>query len=96
MLRFEWDERKNRENQRKHRIAFDEAQTAFLDENAIEYHDPDHSEEEDRFLLLGRSVQLRVLVVCHCFRQNDSVIRLISARRATKLEHEVYRHRGKR
>ena len=95
MLRFEWDDRKNRQNQRKHRIAFEEAQTAFFDEHAIEYHDPDHSEDEDRFLLLGRSFQLRVLVVCHCFRKNDSVIRIISARRATKRENEVYRYRGK-
>ena len=72
------DDRKNRENQRKHGVSFEEAQTAILDENAKVYFDPDHSEEEDRFLLLGISFGFRVLVVCHCYRQNDTVIRIIS------------------
>lgn len=64
-IRFEWDERKNRENIRKHKISFEDAQTVYYDENAIRYFDPDHSEKEERFLMLGMSFTLRVLVVCH-------------------------------
>ncbi|MBI4365412.1 MAG: BrnT family toxin [Deltaproteobacteria bacterium] len=89
-LRFEWDEAKNRENVRKHHIAFEEAQTVFLDDRAIRFFDPDHSREEDRFIMLGMSFTLRVLVVCHCHRQNDTVIRIISARKADKREAENY------
>lgn len=88
--RFEWDERKNRENKRKHRVSFEEAQTVFLDENAIRFFDPDHSSDEDRFLMLGISFTLRVLVVCHCYRADDSVIRIISARKADKKEQANY------
>ena len=95
MISFEWDEKKNRANQRKHRISFEEAQTVFFDENAIEFDGPDHSSEENRFLLLGRSFRLRILVVCHCFRESASVIRIISARRATAKERSVYIRRGK-
>jgi uncharacterized DUF497 family protein len=95
MLRFEWDESKNRLNQRKHRISFEEAQTVFFDDDAIEFADPDHSEEEDRFLLLGRSFRLRVLIVCHCFREREDVIRIISARKATRRERLVYTRRGR-
>ena len=95
MLRFEWDERKNKTNREKHGVTFEEAQTAFLDENAIEYHDPDHADDEDRFLLLGISLKLRVLVICHCYRESPSVIRLISARRATKREKVTYARGGK-
>jgi uncharacterized DUF497 family protein len=95
MLLFEWDERKNRANKRRHGVSFEDAQGAFFDEDAILYHDPEHSDEEDRFLLLGLSLQLRVLVVCHCYREGSSVIRLISARRATKRERRVYQHRRK-
>ena len=91
VIRFEWDERKNRENKRKHTVSFEEAQTVFLDENAMRYFDPDHSEDEDRFIMLGMSFTLRVLVVCHCYRENDSVIRIISARRADKREQSNYR-----
>ena len=87
---FEWDEKKNRENQRKHKVSFEEAQTVFLDENAIRYFDPDHSQDEDRFLMLGISFRLRVLVVCHCHRQDESVIRIISARKADKREQSDY------
>ena len=90
-IRFEWDEKKNRENQRKHGVSFEEAETVFLDENAIQYFDPDHSKDEDRFIMLGVSLRLRVLVVCHCFRADDSVIRLISARKANKEEAKAYR-----
>ncbi len=89
-LIFEWDERKDRENRRKHKISFEQAQTVFLDENAIRYFDPDHSEDEDRFIMLGMSFTLRVLVVCHCYRREDSVIRIISARKADKREQADY------
>jgi uncharacterized protein len=89
-LLFEWDETKNRANRRKHGVSFEEAQTVFLDENAIRYFDPDHSSDEDRFLMLGMSWKLRVLVVCHCFRVDDSVIRIISARKADKEEARDY------
>jgi len=89
-LLVEWDEKKNRANKRKHGVSFEEAQTVFLDENAIRYFDPDHSAEEDRFLMLGMSWRLRVLVVCHCFRVDDSTIRIISARRANKEEAREY------
>ena len=95
MLRFEWDERKSKANQKKHAVSFEEAQTVFFDEHAIEFPDPDHSEEENRFLMLGRSFRLRILVVSHCLRKSESVIRLISARRATRKERTVYVRRGK-
>ena len=83
---FVWDGRKERSNFRKHRVSFDAARTAFYDENAVQFFDPDHSEDEDRFLLLGMSFKLRVLVVCHCFREHETLIRIISARKADKTE----------
>ncbi len=89
-LRFEWDRTKNRENIKKHGVSFEEAQTVFLDENALRFFDPDHSEDEDRFIMLGMSFKLRVLVVCHCHRKNDTVIRILSARRADKDEAKNY------
>nr|VFK41611.1 MAG: hypothetical protein BECKTC1821E_GA0114239_101246 [Candidatus Kentron sp. TC] len=89
-IRFEWDERKNRENKRKHKVSFEEARTVFLDENAIRFFDPDHSEDEERFIMLGISFTLRVLVVCHCYQEDDSVIRIISARKADKKEQSAY------
>ena len=89
-IRFEWDEIKNRENKRKHGVSFDEAQTVFFDENAIRYYDPDHSEGEDRFVMLGISFTLRVLVVCHCYRSENKVIRIVSARKANKKEAVAY------
>lgn len=89
-LRFTWDEKKDRANQRKHGVSFQEARTAFYDENAKVYPDPDHSEDEDRFLLLGISFRLRMLVVCHCYREEESLIRIISARKADKLEEKDY------
>lgn len=89
-LRFEWDEDKNRENIKKHGVSFQEAQTVFLDENAMRFFDPDHSRDEDRFIMLGMSFKLRVLVVCHCHRRNDTVIRIISARKADKHEAKDY------
>ena len=95
MLRFEWDERKNRANERKHGISFEEAQTVFFDDQSLEFPDPDHSEKEDHFLMPGRSFGLRVLVVCHCFRKSQSVIRIISARKATPRERKAYGRKGK-
>jgi uncharacterized DUF497 family protein len=89
-VRFEWDNRKNLSNQRKHGVSFEEARTAFLDENARLIADPDNSEEEDRFILLGLSIRLRLLVVCHCYREDDRVIRLISARKADPSERRDY------
>ncbi len=89
-LRFVWDEKKDAVNRRKHGISFEEAKTAFYDEKATVYYDPDHSFGEDRFILLGISFRRRVLVVCHCHRENDTVIRLISARKADKDEERTY------
>ena len=88
--RFEWDEKKNTSNKRKHGVSFEEARTAFLDDNARVIPDPDHSEDEARFVLLGLSISLRVLVVCHCYRHNDEVIRIISARKADEDEIKQY------
>ena len=93
-IRFEWDRTKAALNRRKHGISFEEAQAVFYDEHAIEFFDPDHSDQEDRFIMLGVSFQLRLLVVCHCVRETQSVIRIISARKATRHEAETYR-RGK-
>lgn len=89
-LTFTWDERKADANFRKHRVRFEEAQTVFQDENALLFSDPDHSEDEDRFLLLGISFSLRVLVVCHCYRESEGVVRLISARKADRQEQQRY------
>ena len=95
-LRFEWDARKAAANLKKHRVSFDEAQTAFLDEEALVIADPDHSEAEDRFILLGVSGALRVLFVCHCVRESGSMIRIISARRANRSEQDQYAQRLRR
>jgi uncharacterized DUF497 family protein len=89
-IEFAWDRRKARSNVAKHGVSFEEAQTAFQDESARLIDDPDHSEDEDRFLLLGYSFRARCLIVNHCYRQSDSTIRLISARRATPHEEEMY------
>ena len=87
---FSWDDRKERDNQRKHGVSFEEATTAFADENARLKHDPDHSQGEDRFVLLGFSAKLRLLVVVHAYRQNDKEIRIISARKAVPKERKQY------
>jgi len=93
-LRFEWDKRKEKANIKKHGVSFDEARTVFYDENAMQFFDPDHSENEDRFILLGISFKLRILVVCHCFRESEAVIRIISARKAdSEEENEYWRYR---
>ena len=89
-VRFDWDDAKARENIRKHGVSFEEARTAFSDDQAILLPDPDHSVDEDRFILLGLSSSLRVLTVVHCYRENDEVIQLISARRATRSERAQY------
>ena len=89
-MRFEWNQNKNISNQKKHGIAFEEAQTVFYDEYAILFDDPDHSEEEDRFLIIGISQRERLCIVSHCYRGEDDVIRIISARKATKTESTYY------
>ena len=89
-IHFVWDEAKNRRNEAKHGVSFEEARTVFFDEQARLLHDPDHSEKEERFLLLGLSSRLRVLLVCHCYRGTEEEIRIISARRATARESSVY------
>jgi uncharacterized protein len=91
-LRFEWDDRKDAANRRRHGVSFDEAHTVFFDEHAVLIDDPDHSDMEDRFILLGLSSALRMLVVCHCYRRDD-VIRIISARKANRDEQTEYQAR---
>jgi uncharacterized protein len=89
-LRFQWDHKKNFKNHQKHGVHFQEAATVFYDENAVDYPDPDHSENEDRFLMLGMSRNLRVLVVSFCYRENDSIIRIISSRKTNNKEIQHY------
>jgi len=89
-MRFAWDKTKEEENRRKHGVSFEEASAVFGDENARLKHDPDHSQAEDRFILLGFSARLRLLLVCHAYRENDEVIRIISARKATSTERQQY------
>ena len=89
-LRFTWDPSKARENERKHGITFDEARTVFSDEGALLIDDPDHSVDEERFVIIGFSSYARVVTVCHCYRESDEVIRLISARKATRNESSQY------
>ena len=95
-LRFAWDPRKAKDNAKKHGVTFEEAQTVFLDDYALLIADPDHSEDEDRFLLLGVSSRVRLLVVCHCYREAKAVIRLISARKAGRAERREYTERSMR
>ncbi len=89
-IRFVWDPKKAEANQRKHGVCFDEARSVFYDEDAQLKADPDHSQDEDRFILLGQSAKMRILIVCHCYRESDDLIRIISARRATKNERRSY------
>lgn len=89
-LHFDWDPAKAAANERKHGVTFEEAQSVFADERARLIDDPDHSEDEDRFILLGISSSLRVLVVVHCYRADDNIIRIISARKATREERRFY------
>lgn len=89
-LKFEWDENKNRINQSKHKVSFEEAKTVFYDVEAVVIDDPEHSEEEERFIILGFSEKANLLVVCHCYRATETVIRIISARKDTRTESEQY------
>lgn len=94
MLSFVWDEDKNKINVLKHGVSFQEAQTVFDDENALFIYDPDHSEKEDRSILMEVSRDLRLLVVCHCYREEGKPIRIISARKATKKETNSYKEKN--
>ena len=85
-----WDEKKNQSNIKDHKVSFEEAQTVFYDPSAKVMHDPDHSCGEDRYIILGISKSMKLLVVCHCYRENDVIIRIISARKATKNESKHY------
>ncbi|QTR46399.1 BrnT family toxin [Thiothrix litoralis] len=89
-LTFEWDTNKEKTNIKKHGVSFVDAKTAFHDEYAMQFYDPDHSDDEDRFILLGTNHQLKTLVICHCFRQTETVIRIISARHADASEQAAY------
>jgi uncharacterized protein len=89
-IRFEWDQNKNRDNIKKHKVSFEEAKTVFYDDNARLISDPEHSDYEERFIILGISYSLRILVVVHTYREDDEVIRIISARKATKPEIKYY------
>jgi len=89
-LHFTWDVSKNLLNKKKHGVRFEEAQTVFFDEAAMEFFDPEHSRDEDRFLLLGQSFSLRTLMVCHCHKEKKEIIRIISARKATAKERRKY------
>lgn len=90
MIRFEWDPVKAAQNLRKHKVSFEEAQSVFYDEFAVQFFDEDHADEEERFLMLGMSSGARLLIVCHCERENGNVIRIISARKATRRESAFY------
>lgn len=87
---FDWDKNKYQENQKKHKVSFDEAKTAFYDTNAVMIGDPDHSDDEERFILLGFSKKANLLVVCHCYRDSDTIIRIFSARKANTIESAQY------
>jgi uncharacterized DUF497 family protein len=89
-IEFSWDARKARDNLKKHKVSFEEASTVFYDESAIEFFDTEHSADEERFLMLGLSGRLRIMVVSYCLRKEGTEIRIISARKATKNEEKVY------
>ena len=89
-IHFKWDKTKSKANEKKHKISFQEASTVFSDEMGIEFYDDEHSEWEDRFLLLGLSNKLNLLIVCYCHRESEGIIRIISARKATKNESKYY------
>lgn len=90
MITFEWDKDKYRSNKKKHKVSFEEAETVFYDDNARLIPDPDHSEGEDRFILLGMSNKMRMLIIVHTYRESDEIIRIISARKATRNEAKFY------
>ncbi|MBE6785052.1 MAG: BrnT family toxin [Ruminococcaceae bacterium] len=89
-INFEWDENKNSINKRKHKISFEEAQGVFYDPDSLLINDPEHSQEEERFIILGLSLKANLLIVCHYYRESESVIRIISARKVTRTETEQY------
>lgn len=89
-IEFVWDEAKNKLNEKKHGLSFEEAKSVFLDEHARLIHDSEHSDEEDRFIILGMSRKFKILAVCHCYREEDRVIRIISARKASRKEQQQY------
>lgn len=89
-ISFEWDEKKNTANKKKHGISFEEAESVFYDPDALVIDDPDHSDDEERFIILGFSASAKMLVVSHCYRDNDQIIRIISARKATRSEEIQY------
>lgn len=90
IISFEWDENKNTTNKKKHGLSFEEAKEVFSDDNAILFDDPDHSIGEERFLIIGMIKSQKICIVSHCYRDNDDVIRIISAREATKNEKKTY------
>ena len=90
---FDWDEDKNQSNIKKHGVSFEQAQYVFFDENAIVEYDDEHSVDEDRFVIIGTDLDFKILMVCHCIRKNDEIIRIISARKATQNEQMQYRRR---
>jgi len=90
MIKFDWDAAKAKRNLKSHGVSFDEAKSVFFDDYARQFFDEDHSDDEDRFLLLGLSNQSRMLLVCHCELDSKDVIRIISARKATAKERELY------
>jgi uncharacterized protein len=91
MIEFYWDNRKAKSNLKDHGVTFEEAQTVFYDDYAIQFFDDDHSTNEDRFIMLGMSSFARVLLVVHCYREDDQVIRIISARKPTPKERSFYK-----
>lgn len=90
MIRFEWDPKKAADNLRKHQVSFEEARSVFFDDFAVQFFDEENSSDEERFLMLGMSIGARLLIVCHCERESGEVIRIISARKATKRESAFY------
>lgn len=90
VIKFEWDENKNIINKKKHKISFEEARSVFYDPEALLIDDPEHSQEEERFIIMGLSIKANLLVVCHCYRESETVIRIISARKATRNESKQY------
>ena len=90
MIKFEWDDKKNTINILKHNVSFEESLTVFFDDNALVINDTIHSGDEERLIIIGISAKCNILVVCHCYRDNDETIRIISARKATKKEISQY------
>ena len=90
MLSFEWDESRNRSNQAKHKVSFEEARTVFSDQHALVIDEPERSEKEGRFVILGMGAKAGQLIVCRCCREEKNVVRILSARKATKTESACY------